>query len=237
MAVMDMKTMKGDKLTPAIEDYLKAIYALSSQNNRVKTTEIAEALNVKPASVTGMVQKMANNDPPLVDYRKHYGVRLTPEGEHIALQTLRNHRLLEKFLHETMGFPWDEVHEEAQKLEHVISPAFEKRMASVLENPLYDPHGAPIPTPELKMPLHSTQSLGDLCVGQTAVVQRVPDDDPELLRYLEDMGIIPGARIEIIEHSAFDHNLKMRVAGRDEPVVLGPSITGQVFVESDETLD
>jgi DtxR family Mn-dependent transcriptional regulator len=232
-----MKTTKRKDVTPATEDYLKTIYILASQNQWVRTTQIAEALDVKPASVTGMVQKLASSEPPMVDYRKHYGVRLTQEGENIALQTLRSHRLLEKFLHETMGFPWDEVHKEANQMEHVISPAFEKRMAQVLNDPQYDPHGAPIPTHDLQMPAHSNQSLGELRCGQWAVIQQVPDDDPALLRYLDKEGVIPGARIEIVEYSAFDSNLKIRVVGRDEPVVLGPSITCQIYVECEPTTD
>lgn len=223
--------MKHENLTPAIEDYLKTIFILANQEQWVRTTQIAQALDVKPASVTGMIQKLASNEPPLVDYRKHYGVKLTLEGERIALQILRSHRLLEKFLHETMGFPWDQVHEEAHQLEHVISPAFEKRMAQVLNDPKYDPHGAPIPTRDLKMPSHSNRSLGDLRPGEYAVIQRVPDDDPELLRYLEKEGLVPTARIEILGFSAFDNNLKIRVLDQDEPVVLGSSITGRIYVE------
>lgn len=222
--------MDREPLTVAIEDYLKTIYLLSCQHQRVKTHQIAEALKVTPASVTGMIQKLAKNDPPLVDYRKHHGVIPTPEGERVALQILRNHRLLEKFLHDTMGFPWDEVHDEAHKLEHVISPAFEKRMAQVLKHPRYDPHGAPIPTPDLEMPSSSNQLLGDLRDGERAVIQQVPDDDPELLRYLDKQGLIPNARIEVIGYSAFDRNLKLRVEGGDEPVVLGPDISGRIFV-------
>jgi DtxR family Mn-dependent transcriptional regulator len=226
-----MTTRNQQDLTPAIEDYLKIIYDLSCEGRRVKTKQIAEALDVRPASVTGMIQKLANNDPPLVDYRKHYGVKPTPEGERAALQIIRNHRLLEMFLHETMGFPWDEVHEEAHQLEHVISPEFERRMATVLENPLYDPHGAPIPTQDLEMPSHSNQALADLRTGQCAVIQRVPDDDTELLRYLEKAGVIPNARIEVLDYSDFDRNLKIQISVRDETIVLGPSITRNIFVE------
>jgi DtxR family Mn-dependent transcriptional regulator len=223
--------MKCENLTQAIEDYIKAIYDLSTQHCRVCTNQIAEAMDLKSSSVTGMIQKLASTDPPLVDYRKHHGVILTPEGERAALQTIRNHRLLEKFLHETMGFPWDEVHEEAHQLEHVISPAFEKRMAQILNDPQYDPHGAPIPTHDLQMPSHSNQSLSELRNGQCAVIQRVPDKDPALLRYLDKVGVIPNARFEVLEYSPFDSNLKIQVVGRDEPVVLGPSITSQIFVE------
>lgn len=223
--------MKHENLSPAVEDYLKTIYILAGQEHWVRTTQIAESLEIKPASVTGMIQKLAGNDPPLVDYRKHYGVRLTPEGERIALQTLRSHRLLEQFLHETLGFPWDQVHEEAHQLEHVISSAFEQRMAQVLNDPQYDPHGAPIPTSDLKMPTHSNQSLGDLRPGQRALIQRVPDDDADLLRFLEKEGLVPNAQIEVLAFSGFDNNLKIRVSGRDEPIVLGPSITCQIYVE------
>jgi DtxR family transcriptional regulator, Mn-dependent transcriptional regulator len=218
-------------LTPAIQDYLKIIYDLTSQHGRASTKEIATALAIKPASVTGMIQKLAVADKPLVEYKKHYGVSLTAEGERAALEIIRSHRLLEQFLHETLGFPWDEVHAEAHRLEHVISDKFVERMAAVLGHPEYDPHGAPIPSRDLEIPATTSLCLGDLTVGQRAVIRQVPDDDPELLRYLGEHGVVPNAVLVVLEILPFDGNLKIQVEGQSEPVVLGPSITCEIFVE------
>ena len=226
--------MIREKLTPAIEDYLKIIYDLSSKDCRVKTTQIAKALDVTPASVTGMIQKLASSDPPLVDYRKRYGAKLTPVGSRAALQIIRSHRLLETFLHETMGFPWDEVHQEAHQLEHVISPAFEERIAEVLKDPRYDPHGAPIPTHELEMPNYSRQPLIELRAGQSAVIQRVPDDDPELLRYLENEGVTPNTRIMVTGCTPLDNNIELIILDGERNLVLGPRIAAQIFVELED---
>jgi DtxR family Mn-dependent transcriptional regulator len=223
--------MNRQNLTQAVEDYLKTIYDMTVKHGRASTKLIAEALNVKPASVTGMVQKLATTDPPLVEYRKHKGVVLTPEGEQAALEILRHHRLLEHFLYETLGFSWDQVHDEADRLEHVISEEFEERLAQVLGDPTHDPHGDPIPTRDLKMPSFASLCLAELKVGQRAVVKRVRDTDPDLLRYLGDIGVVPSARFEVLDYSPFDGNLKIKLAKKDEPVVLGPNITNEVFVE------
>lgn len=223
--------MNRENLTQAIEDYLKVIYELTCKYGRAGTTHIAEALDVKPASVTGMIQKLAATDPPLVSYRKHRGVVLTSEGELAALEILRHHRLLEHFLYKTLGFSWDEVHEEADRLEHVISEEFEERLARVMGDPTHDPHGDPIPTRDLKMPSYATLCMAELQVGQRAIVKRVRNTEPELLRYLGGIGVVPEAGFEVIEYSPFDGNLKIQVIGRDEPVVLGPNITCEIFVE------
>ncbi len=223
--------MNREKLTPAIEDYLKIIFELVSRYGKASTTQIAEAMNVKPASVTGMVQKLATTDPPLVEYQKHRGVLLTPAGERVALEILRHHRLLEHFLHETLGFSWDQVHEEADRLEHVISEEFEERLAQVLGDPTHDPHGDPIPTRDLEMPTCAVLCMADLRVRQQAVVKRVRDTEPELLRYLGEIGIVPEARFEVIEFSPFDGNLKIQLFNREEPLVLGPNIACEIFVE------
>jgi DtxR family Mn-dependent transcriptional regulator len=223
--------MNRDHLSQAIEDYLKTIYELTATHGRASTNQIAVAMGVKPASVTGMVQKLAATDPPLVEYVKHRGVVLTPEGQNAALETLRHHRLLEHFLHQILGFPWDEVHEEADRLEHVISEKFEERLAEFLGNPSHDPHGDPIPTEDLKMPSYATLCLADLQVGQRAIVKRVRDTDPELLRYLAEIRLTPETQFDVLAFSPFDDNLKIQVAGSDEPVVLGPGVTCQIFVE------
>ncbi|MFC1997422.1 metal-dependent transcriptional regulator [Chloroflexota bacterium] len=218
-------------VTRAIEDYLKAIYDLTVSQDRATTNQIAEALEIKPASVTGMVKKLSMNEPALVDYQKHRGVALTLEGERVALETIRHHRLLETFLHETLGFDWDTVHDEADRLEHVISEELEERIAQTLGDPTHDPHGDPIPTRDLEMPSQATTRLCDLRVGQQAIIQRVPDTNPELLRYLGQHGIIPGACIEVVAYSAFDDNISIRVQNCTEVSVLGIRITRQLFAK------
>lgn len=223
--------MNPENLTQAVEDYLKIIYELTSTRGRATTTQIAKALKVKPASATGMVQKLAGSEPPLVQYEKYHGVTLTPEGEKAALEIIRHHRLLERFLHETLGFPWDEVHDEACKLEHYISEEFEDRMAEILGDPSHDPHGDPIPTRDLKMPSFTTTRLAELKAGQKAVVKRVRDSDSALLRHLGNLGVIPGTLIEVIAYSPFDQNLTLKLINNDEPIVLGPRITNGIYIE------
>jgi DtxR family Mn-dependent transcriptional regulator len=220
-----------ENLTRVIEDYLKTIYELTRSNQRATTNQIAERMGVTPASVTNMIQKLAETDPPLLDYRKHRGVQLTSEGERVALEIIRHHRLLEMFLHETLGYSWDEVHEEADRLEHVISEEMEERIAISLGNPQHDPHGDPIPSRDLQMPQSSDLTLSQLRPPQKAQVNRVSDTDPDLLRYLSERGIEPAAQLEVLDFSPFDNNLQIRVEGEEEPVVLGAVITSQVFVE------
>jgi DtxR family Mn-dependent transcriptional regulator len=188
-------------------------------------------MDVKPASVTGMIQKLATLNPPLVVYKKHQGVVLTSEGEMAALEVIRHHRLLERFLFEVLGFPLEKIHEEAHRLEHVISEEFEERMAEILGDPRYDPHGDPIPNRDLSMPPFTTMRLSDLRLGQSAFVKRIPDSDPELLSYLEKLGIIPDAHLEVIDYSQFDNNLRLRVGGDRDSIVLGLGITTKIYVE------
>ena len=218
-------------VTHAIEDYLKVIYDLTLSQERASTNQIADVLDIKPSSVTGMVKKLSMTEPALVDYQKHQGVALTLEGEKVALETIRHHRLLETFLHEILGFDWEIIHEEADRLEHVISEEFEERIAQSLGNPTHDPHGDPIPTRDLKMPSQTTTYLSDLRAGQKAIIQRVPDTNSELLRYLGEHGIVPGACIEVEAFSAFDDNLSFHIHERSEVIVLGIRVTRQIFVE------
>ena len=223
-----------DALTQSIEDYLKAIFELTQKSGRASTTQLAEHLNVTPASVTGMIKKLAATNPPLLEYRKHRGVVLTDNGRAIALEILRHHRLLELFLHEVLGYPWDEVDEEADRLEHVISEKFEERIAKALGHPEYDPHGDPIPTKDLRMPSTSTIPLSTLRPGQSASIKRVKDDDSELLKHLEAIGVIPDTRIAITNYSEFDGNLHIIIEKSNQVEVLGPKITNQIFVEIHE---
>ncbi len=218
-------------LSQSIEDYLKAIYEIADKDTRATTNQIAEYLKVTPASVTGMIKKLAITDPPLVEYQKHQGVMLTEDGEKIALETIRHHRLLELFLHQILEYPWDEVDEEAHRLEHVISEKFEERIANALGDPEYDPHGDPIPNKSLTLPATAATSLNELRPGQKAIIRRVRDTDPNLLRHLSGLGVIPNAQVEIKDYSEFDGNIHILVEGKSEIAVLGPRITEQIFVE------
>lgn len=219
------------RLSDTVEDYLKVIYKLSADTERVGTGQIADALAISPASVTDMIQRLANEKPPLLDYIKHQGVILTNEGKKIALEILRHHRLLELFLHEVLGYSWDQVHAEADRLEHVISETFEERVAAVLGDPQRGLHGEPIPNRNLEMPDHSTSYLHDMRPAQQGVVHSVSDDDPGFLRFLEAQGLVPGAEFSVVDFSPYDNNLRLQVKGKDQEIVLGASATAQVQVE------
>jgi DtxR family transcriptional regulator, Mn-dependent transcriptional regulator len=216
-------------LTISIQDYLKNIYELTENGETASTNALAKKLNISPPSVTGMVQKLASAKPALVEYQKHQGVTLTKEGRKAALEVIRHHRLLEAWLVQTLGYSWDEVHEEAERLEHVISEDFERRIATAMGHPVRDPHGELIPTEDLKMPLDDSTPLSSLRPTQTATIQRIKAPDRELLRYLEGLGLVPGAQIEVKDYSPFDHNLTIKI-GR-KTFVLGLSITSKIFVE------
>jgi len=216
-------------LTISIQDYLKNIYELTEDGEAASTNALAAKLKVSAPSVTGMIQKLASSKPPLVEYQKHQGVTLTKEGKKVALEVIRHHRLLEAWLVQTLGYSWDEVHEEAEKLEHVISEGFERRIAAAMGHPLRDPHGELIPTADLKMPLEDSTPLSALRPTQKGIVRRVKAADTELLRYLESLGLVPGVEIEVKEYSQFDHNLTVKV-GR-KTAVLGLNITNKIFIE------
>ena len=186
--------------SPAVQDYLRALYQVATQNHldsRVTTSQLAERLAVRPASVTAMLQKLAATAPPLVDYHKSYGARLTYDGERAALAVVRCHRLLELYLHEKLGYGWDEVHEEADRLEHVISPAMTERIERALGNPTRDPHGHAIPAADLSLPHSTAVPLTMLPPGVPAVVRAVADEDAGRLRYLAEVGLRPGAAIVV----------------------------------------
>ena len=215
--------------TESIQNYLKTIHSLTLNGEAASTTDLAARLNVAPASVTGMIQKLAAATPPLVLYRKHQGVTLTPEGEKAALEVIRHHRLLETYLVTMLGYSWDNVHEEACRLEHVISEEFEARIAAALGHPQRDPHGEPIPSPELVMPADESLPLSALRPGQRAQVLWVRAHDPALLRHLEALGLVPQARLSVLGYSPFDENLEVQVDAQPIKVV-GPMISSQIFV-------
>jgi DtxR family Mn-dependent transcriptional regulator len=217
-------------LSHAEEDYLKAIYELAEDAGRVSTSALAHRLVLKDGTVTGMLQKLAERKPRLVNYERHRGVSLTPAGEQIALEIIRHHRLIELYLAEALGYEWDKVDAEAEKLEHVISEEFEDKISAMLGDPTVDPHGDPIPSKDGSVAPSSRQLLSDVEVGHAARVARVRDDDPALLRYLAELGIVPEAQVAIAERAPFDGPIHV-VVGK-QVVALGRSVTDKVFVVS-----
>jgi DtxR family Mn-dependent transcriptional regulator len=219
------------RTSSAGEDYLKTIYELTRSGERASTQAIADQLGVTPASATGMVQKLAREHPPLVKYEKNHGTALTPAGEKVALEVIRHHRLIETYLLEKLNYTWDQVHEEADRLEHVISEQMEERMAQSLGDPQYDPHGEPIPNREFHLPEQYDMPMGDLHPGDRATVVRIAAGEPELLRYLASIGLSLGNIVEVTNISPFDGNITLKINGKDSPLTLGQRVTGKIFVK------
>lgn len=221
----------SDISTQATEDYLKAIYELCADHDRASTGRIATMLGVTPASVTGMLQKLAQDDPPLLNYRKRRGAVLTPAGRQIALKTIRQHRLLERFLHDELDYSWDEVHDEAERLEHVISEELEERLVQLLDDPQHDPHGAPIPARDLSMPEIAKTRLSDLRPGQQAIICRVHDRDPELLRRLAHLGLTLRAVVTLLPSEPGYDGVRLQLSGGDEPLHLDDGVASHIYIE------
>src|SRR5258707_11069771 len=217
------------EVSSAVEDYAKAIYALQRRGGgAVSTNALAERLGVTAASASGMVKRL--DELGLVSHEPYHGVRLTPAGVRLALEVIRHHRLLELYLAEQLGVPWDRVHEEAEVLEHVLSEELEGLIAEKLGNPTRDPHGDPIPTPDLRMVEPDTVALDALETGARGTFVRVSDSDPEMLRYLAERGIAPGDRFEILDRQPFGGPLFARFDG-DDVHVLGGALARAMRVE------
>jgi DtxR family transcriptional regulator, Mn-dependent transcriptional regulator len=212
----------------AMEKYLKVIFGILEGEKRATTSAIAERLGVAPASVTAMIKKLQRLK--LVTYKPYYGVTLTKAGKQTALEIVRHHRLLELYLSEALGMPWDRVHEEAEKLEHVLSEELEDRMAAVLGDPAFDPHGAPIPGRDGTIQRIETRSLTSVALGEKVEVVEVTDGDPGLLRYLGGLKMFPGTVVRIIQIEPYHGPLKIRTKGRE--VVLGRSAAGNIRVKN-----
>ncbi len=223
-------------VSEAVDDYLKAIFEIGGGEGRASTTALARRLSVAPASVTGMLRKLAEDETPWIRYEKHRGARLTERGRVRALEIIRHHRLLEKYLHEKLGYGLDEVHDEAEKLEHAISEVFEERIAADLGDPEVDPHGHPIPRKDGTIPERREIRLLELEVGQRATVSRVSDSDPEMLRYLCDLGIVPGATVLLTERGPFDGPSMLRVGEAPEVRALGSRVAAEIHVVSVDRL-
>ena len=200
--------------THAVEDYLKAIYALQTRlGGPVSTNALAERLGVTAGSASGMVRRLA--ELGLCCHEPYRGVQLTEEGRRVALRTLRHHRLLELMLVEDFDVPWEDVHREAEQLEHALSDELAERIAAKLGHPTVDPHGDPIPGPDLSLTEARTRSVGDLAPGERATFTRVSDADPDMLRYLAARGIVPGVILTMVGREPFGGPLTLRVGDRD----------------------
>jgi DtxR family transcriptional regulator, Mn-dependent transcriptional regulator len=213
--------------TASVEDCLKAVYELERSGGTVSTTDLANRLGVAPPSVTGMMRRLS--DSGLVEYEPYHGARLTDEGQRVALRTLRRHRVLETYLARALGIPWDRVHEEAERLEHAASDALIDRMATVLGHPTVDPHGAPIPTAEGAIDERVLTPLADLNPGDRARVVAVNDEDPERLRYLAELGLVPGVVVTLVGRQPYGGPLSLRLA--DSIRDIGPALGAVIFTE------
>lgn len=219
--------------TESVDNYLKAILALSGQEEQsVSSTALAQRLGVAPASITNMLQKLAATSPPYVEYEKHRGVRLSPEGKRRALEVLRHHRLIETFLYEILDFPIEEVHDEAERLEHFISERFEERVAAKLGHPKFDPHGHCIPAMNGRMPKQRSKSLAKLDLDGEFVVESVSDRDSALLKRLKAHGIAPGSRLRVTRSTR--EELVLQAGDRFKPLYLPFSAAGAVRIRSSE---
>ena len=204
--------MSDSALTPtshAIEDYLKAIYSLEArQGEAVSTNALAERLGVTSGSVSGMLRRLS--DLGLVEHERYKGVKLTPEGRRAALRVVRNHRLIELLLVEVLDVPWELVHREAEQLEHALSDELAERIAAKLGHPDVDPHGDPIPDAQLSITEVKTRSLDDAEPGERVSFVRVSDADPDMLRYLSQLGITPGDTLTVVERQPFGGPITVR---------------------------
>ena len=221
-------------ITPAVEDFLKAVYETTrtAQGEPAGTTALAEALRIAPPSVTAMAKKLA--EAGLIDHVPYRGVTLTEAGRLIAVETIRHHRLVETYLHQALGVPWDRVHDEAERLEHVLSEDVEARMDAALGFPTHDPHGAPIPTPALEHAAPATTALADLPAGAPARVAEVDDGDADLLRYVGGLGLYPGIRFAVLEAAPYAGGpvrVRLRETGTEQTV--GDRAARAIRVEAD----
>ncbi|HET7189542.1 MAG TPA: metal-dependent transcriptional regulator [Gemmatimonadaceae bacterium] len=222
---------QSPSLSGPVEDYLKAIYDLELVGTAASTNDIADRLAISPASVSGMVRRLA--DQGLITHEPYRGVRLTGDGRRAALRTLRRHRILECYLTEVLGYPWDRVHEEAERLEHAASEELVERMATALGDPVQDPHGAPIPTRDGRVEEPALRTLAEAVAGEQVRVRRVGDKQPERLRYLAELGIRPGSMVRILDKAPFDGPITLWVDenGGGATRAVGVGLAAQVYVE------
>ena len=226
-AHLRLEAEQDEMLTGPVEDYLKAIYEIGRGTVAVATNDIAQRLDIAPASVSGMVRRLA--DQGLLGYERYRGVTLTDSGRRAALRTIRRHRIIESYLSSALEYPWDRVHDEAERLEHAASDELVDRMARAIGEPVVDPHGAPIPSREGLVDETEYLTLDELGAGYGARVVRVSDDDPEMLRYLAELEIIPGAELVVVSRAPYQGPISLKIAGH--LLAIGPALAGQVMVE------
>lgn len=215
-------------LTESVQDYLKTIWVLErEQGIPVSTSALADAMGFAPASATNMVKRLAELN--LVNYEPYRGMRLTPAGEKMALEIIRHHRLLELYLAEALGYSWDQVHEEADRLEHHISEEFESAIAEQLGNPTHDPHGDPIPTSDLELLFSPAQPLTTLATDVQGIIRRVRDQSVEQLRYLSEAGVVLGAVVRVLKREPSDDELTIELEGQD--LLLRRDLAEKILVE------
>jgi len=210
----------------AIEDFLKAVYLLQQEHERVQTSQLADALAITAPSTTEMAKKLAR--AKLVSHEPYRGIRLTPAGERVALEIVRHHRLIELFLVKTLGYSWDEVHEEAERLEHAMSDRLTERIAEYLGDPHFDPHGDPIPSVEGDVREQVLTPLSEWPLGTPGVVARLLNQAPDLLRYLSEKGLVLGAKVEVVQRDPFEGPVTLRVSGAEQ--VISPHVAQYVLV-------
>jgi len=220
-------------ITRAVEDYLKAIYKLQLSGAPATTNRIAEVMGLRAASVTAMLQQLSEQG--LADYTRYRGASLTAKGEEAALRVIRRHRLLELYLNRYLGVPWDRVHDEAERMEHVISPYLEERIDAALGHPQFDPHGDPIPSTTGLMPVQDVVPLADLPLDTPSVVRRIHDADPDLLRYVASLGLVPDATVTVKKRSPFNGPVFLEVVppgdnGAVHEQVIGSEIAAHISV-------
>ncbi len=221
---------KNPELTKSTEDYLKAIFELEFTTGAAQTRAIADALEIAPPSVSGMVKRLSESG--LLEHVPYKGVQLTGSGKQAALRILRRHRILETYLTSKLGYAWDSVHQEAERLEHAVSDELIERMAMALGNPRHDPHGAPIPTPAGEMEHEELVTLADVPEGELAELRRVSDKDPGLLRYLASLGLKPGVTLEVGARQPFRGPLAIRLLGlTPRDLIIGQELASLLFCE------
>lgn len=218
-------------LSANMEDYLKRLYLLAERQGqpRVSTQDLAAAMDVTAPSATGMLRKL--HELGLVSHQPYQGSELTERGQLVALEVLRHHRLLETFLHQTLGYALDEVHDEAEALEHVISERFEARIAALLGHPLCDPHGDPIPTPELRLTPAGGEMLSQVPAGRSVRLSRIPDQSA-VTRKLVELGLTPGVAVQVLEHDPELGISRLQVGGQPQPITLALSLCQQLWAET-----
>jgi len=222
--------IQHETLTRSVEDYLKAIYRLSPQGRPAATSEIAQRLELSPASVSGMVKRLSEQG--LLEHVPYKGVQLTPEGRRAALRMLRRHRLIEAYLVAFLGYSWDTVHDEAERLEHAVSDALVDRMAAVLGHPTVDPHGDPIPTSEGDILEVASTPLAEVPAGASVEILQVEEGQPERLRYIASIGLRPGVRVTVVDRQPFQGPITIAVDGGTH--VVGHELAQVVRCETDE---